>query len=92
MAPILRGTVGTTLAEVTTTPGGDNEFQKIKAAGGNSTRIWITCSGTVGINISADGTVAGATAAFWSNVDDMFRLAQKNKIYIKATLISFDHF
>ena len=70
----------------------DNEFQKIKAAGGNSTRIWITCSGTVGINISADGTVAGATAAFWSNVDDMFRLAQKNKIYIKATLISFDHF
>jgi hypothetical protein len=70
----------------------DTEFQKIKAAGGNSTRIWITCSGTVGINISTDGTVTGATAAFWSNVDDMLRLAQKNKIYIKATLISFDHF
>jgi len=70
----------------------DSEFQKIKAVGGNSTRIWITCSGTVGINISADGTVTGASAAFWSNVDDMFRLALKNKIYIKATLISFDHF
>ncbi|MDP3914641.1 MAG: T9SS type A sorting domain-containing protein [Bacteroidota bacterium] len=70
----------------------DAEFQKIKAAGGNSTRIWISCNGEVGLMISADGTVTGATTAFWSNLDDMFRLAQKNKIYIKATLISFDHF
>ncbi|MBA4410451.1 MAG: cellulase (glycosyl hydrolase family 5) [Odoribacter sp.] len=70
----------------------DTEFQKIKAAGGNSTRIWITCSGTVGVNISADGTVTGATSTFWAHLDDMFQLARKNKIYIKATLISFDHF
>lgn len=70
----------------------DAEFQKIKAAGGNSTRIWISCNGEVGLMISADGMVTGATTAFWSNLDDMFRLAQKNKIYIKATLISFDHF
>lgn len=70
----------------------DSEFQRIKNAGGNSTRIWITCNGMVGVNISADGTVTGATNAFWSNLDDMFRLAKKNKIYIKATLISFDHF
>jgi len=70
----------------------DAEFQKIKAAGGNSTRIWISCNGEVGLLIASDGTVTGATAAFWSNLDDMFRLAQKNKIYIKATLISFDHF
>jgi hypothetical protein len=70
----------------------DSEFQRIKNAGGNSTRIWITCNGVVGVNISDDGTVTGATPAFWSNLDDMFRLAQRNKIYIKATLISFDHF
>ncbi len=70
----------------------DAEFQKIKATGGNSTRIWISCNGEVGLTISADGTVSGATPAFWANLDDMFRLAQKNKIYIKATLISFDHF
>ncbi len=70
----------------------DTEFQRIKNAGGNSTRIWISCSGEVGLIISADGTVTGATNAFWSNLDDMFRLAKKNKIYIKATLISFDHF
>lgn len=70
----------------------DAEFQKIKAAGGNSTRIWISCNGEVGLTIAADGTVSGTTTAFWTHLDDMFRLAQKNKIYIKATLISFDHF
>jgi hypothetical protein len=70
----------------------DAEFKRIKAAGGNSTRIWISCNGLVGLTISTDGTVTGATNAFWSNLDDMFILAKKNKIYIKATLISFDHF
>ena len=70
----------------------DNEFQRIKTAGGNSTRIWISCNGDVGLKISADGTVTGATNAFWTNLEDMFKLAEKNKIYIKATLISFDHF
>ena len=70
----------------------DAEFRRIKNAGGNSTRIWISCSGEVGLTISADGTVTGASTAFWSNLDDLFQLAQKNKIYIKATLISFDHF
>ena len=54
----------------------DAEFQKIKAAGGNSTRIWISCNGEVGLMISADGMVTGATTAFWSNLDDMFRLAR----------------
>jgi hypothetical protein len=70
----------------------DAEFDKIKNAGGNSTRIWISCNGDVGLKISADGTVTGATTLFWSHLDDMFRLAEKNKIYVKATLISFDHF
>ncbi len=70
----------------------DSEFQRIKNAGGNCTRIWISCSGETGLLISEDGIVTGATNSFWSDVDDMFRLAEKNKIYIKATLISFDHF
>ena len=70
----------------------DAEFKRIKDAGGNSTRIWISCSGEVGLTISSDGTVTGATDAFWTDIDDMFQLAQKNKIYIMATLISFDHF
>jgi hypothetical protein len=70
----------------------NDEFKRIKDAGGNSTRIWISCSGQVGLIIAEDGTVSGATDAFWDNLDDMFQSAANNKIYIKATLISFDHF
>jgi hypothetical protein len=69
-----------------------NHFQSLHDNGVNSTRIWITCNGEVGINISADGTVTGATAAHWSNLDTLFQLAQSKGIYIMATLISFDHF
>lgn len=68
------------------------EFGRIKNAGGNSSRIWISCSGDGGITIQPDGTITGATEKFWADVSDMFKLAKKNKIYIKATLISFDHF
>jgi hypothetical protein len=69
-----------------------NHFAALRANGCNATRIWITCSGEVGINIARDGTVSGATAAHWSNLDSLFSLAQSNGIYIMATLISFDHF
>jgi hypothetical protein len=70
----------------------NSEFKRIKNAAGNATRIWISCDGEVGLNINNDGTVTGATNAFWADLDDMFQLAQNNKIYIMATLISFDHF
>jgi len=69
----------------------NSEFQKIRLAGGNASRIWITCNGDVGINISTAGLVTGATTAHWEDLDDMFALAQQHKIYIMATLISFDH-
>jgi len=67
-------------------------FADLHAAGVNASRIWITCSGEVGINISTAGVVTGGTAAHWANLDDMFAKAQANGIYIMATLISFDHF
>ncbi len=70
----------------------NKEFIRIKSAGGNSTRIWISCNGELGLKIKPEGIVTGATPEFWSNLDDMFQLAEKNKIYIDATLISFDHF
>ena len=70
----------------------NNEFQRIKAHGGNSTRIWITCDGEVGFTYSEDGkTVKGATAKHWQNLEDLFELARQNQIYINATLISFNH-
>ncbi|MDR0473034.1 MAG: InlB B-repeat-containing protein [Treponema sp.] len=70
----------------------DNEFGRLKAAGINATRIWINCNGYGSITIAADGTVSGATAKHWQDLDKLFALAKKHKIYIKATLLSFDHF
>lgn len=69
----------------------DSEFRKIRQAGGNASRIWITCNGDVGIHISTEGQVRGATESHWDDLDDMFALAAKHRVYILATLISFDH-
>jgi len=69
----------------------DTEFQKIRQTGGNASRIWITCNGDVGINISETGFVFSATDEHWEDLDDMFALAAKHQVYIMATLISFDH-
>jgi len=69
----------------------DLEFQRIRQHGGNASRIWITCNGDVGINISQDGNVSGATEAHWEDLDHLFELALKHRVYIMATLISFDH-
>jgi hypothetical protein len=69
----------------------DTEFQKIRQAGGNSSRIWISCNGDVGIDISETGLVSGATQDHWEDLDDMFALAAEHQVYIMATLISFDH-
>jgi hypothetical protein len=69
----------------------DEEFARIHEAGGNCSRIWISCDGEVGINIDSTGFVSGATEAHWKNLDDLFDLAQTHKIYIMATMLSFDH-
>jgi len=69
----------------------NTEFQEIRQAGGNASRIWITCNGDVGIDISETGLVSGATQDHWEDLDDMFALASENQVYIMATLISFDH-
>lgn len=69
-----------------------NHFKSLHDNGVNATRVWITCNGETGINIATDGTVSGATAAHWSNLDTLFQLAKTNGIYIMATLMSFDHF
>ncbi|MDR0473035.1 MAG: hypothetical protein LBH43_05140 [Treponema sp.] len=70
----------------------DDEFGRLKEAGINATRIWINCNGYGSITIAPDGTVGGATPKHWQDLDSLFALAAKHKIYIKATLLSFDHF
>ena len=70
----------------------NTHFSQFNTNGLNSTRVWITCSGEVGINIDTAGYVSGATAAHWADLDDYFSKANANGVYVMATLISFDHF
>ena len=69
----------------------DAEFAKLADAGINSSRVWITCDGANDGFIYENGRVAGMTDQFWQDCDDLMRLARKHRIYIMATLISFDH-
>ena len=70
----------------------DKVFSTMNESGFNSCRIWINCSGNVGVEIEEDGTVTGATDKHWEDLDSLFSLAAKNEIYVMATLMSFDHF
>ncbi|HEX6766958.1 MAG TPA: hypothetical protein VF103_15790 [Polyangiaceae bacterium] len=67
-------------------------YADLHDAGVNSSRVWITCNGEVGIDITPDGEVLGATPAHWENLDSFFAIAEERRIYVMATLMSFDHF
>jgi len=71
----------------------DAEFAKIRSAGVNATRVWINCdNGNNAILIDNNGKVTGASAQHWADLDKFFETAKRNRIYIMATLLSFDHF
>jgi len=58
----------------------------------NATRIWISCSGDVGIEIDENGHVSGATPAYWADLARLFDIAREHGVYVLATLMSFDNF
>ena len=65
---------------------------RIAGGRGYCTRVWITCDGNnASPGIDADGKVSGPTPAFWRDLDSLFALAQKNRVYLMLALISFDH-
>ena len=71
----------------------NSHFIALRQAGINATRVWINCNNdNNAINIGTDGMVSGASAKHWEDVDKFFQTAARNKIYIMATLLSFDHF
>ena len=71
----------------------DTHFKELRAAGINAVRVWINCNNDQGaININDNGIVSGVSEKHWSDLDKYFETAARNKMYIKATLTSFDHF
>ena len=68
----------------------DEHFAALHDAGINSSRVWILCSGDYGIQFDENGTVTGMTEQFWNDTDQLLSIAAKHKIYIMATMMSFD--
>ena len=80
----------------------DNHFMHLAANGVNASRIWISCNNNQGrsnnygqeriVFIDENGMVSGVSQQHWDHLDVLFEIAERHKIYIMATLISFDHF
>ena len=71
----------------------DNEFARLHKAGINATRIWINCNNDQGaVTIDETGFVSGVSEQHWADLESLFELAKTHKVYIMATLTSFDHF
>lgn len=65
-------------------------FHALHEAGINSSRVWILCSGDAGIRFAQDGSVTGMSDKFWNHTDQLMAIAAEEKIYIMATMMSFD--
>jgi len=71
----------------------NSHFAKLHEAGINAVRVWINCNNDQGAVIIDDsGMVSGVSNKHWTDLDKFFKTAERNKIYIMATLLSFDHF
>lgn len=70
----------------------DSHFADLRSIGVNSNRIWINCNSMVGIKLKTTGEVNEVTKQHWADLDKLFELAKKHKIYLMPTLLSFDHF
>ena len=70
----------------------DSHFAELEAAGINASRVWINCSGMNAVRLKSTGEVKEVSEKHWEDLDKLFQIAEKHKIYIMATLLSFDHF
>ncbi|MDR0472630.1 MAG: hypothetical protein LBH43_03010 [Treponema sp.] len=71
----------------------NNEFARLRRAGINSVRVWLSCNnGNGAIIIDDNGMISGASEKHWADLDLFFAAAERNQLYIMATLLSFDHF
>jgi len=71
----------------------DIHFKELHSAGINAVRVWINCNNDNGaINIEDSGIIKGVSQKHWADLDKFFLTAERYQKYIKATLVSFDHF
>lgn len=70
----------------------DQTFAQLASDGINATRIWLNCNGESVVQLRKDGSVLNINDSHWEDLDKLFEIADKHKVYIMATLSSFDHF
>lgn len=70
----------------------DNEFARLAGDNINCTRIWLNCNGEGIIRLDNEGNITGINEKHWDNLDRLFKLAEKHKVYVMPTFLSFDHF
>ena len=70
----------------------DEEFARLVSDGINCTRIWINCEGEGIVSLTENGEIQGINENHWDDLDKLFEQAEKNKLYLMPTLLSFDHF
>ncbi len=70
----------------------DRTFKLLADSNVNCTRIWISCAGTGVVRLTEDGNVLSVNKAHWKDLEKLFAIASKHKVYVMATFLSFDHF
>jgi Cellulase (glycosyl hydrolase family 5) len=65
-------------------------FQQCQSYGINCVRLWIHCDGRTSPEFDGNGNVTGLDTNFFSNFDDIFRIAAANNVMIMPCLWSFD--
>lgn len=66
------------------------EFQKYVDNKINLARVWIHCEGSNSPTTNSDGSVTGASAQFWANMDTLVSISRTKKVYVLPCLWSFD--
>lgn len=69
----------------------DKTFSQLAEDGINCTRIWVNCTGENIVRLKSTGEIKNINEGHWSDLDKLFEIAEKHKVYVMATLTSFDH-
>lgn len=70
----------------------ETEFRRFKEDHINCVRIWVNCDGESIVDLNRDGSIASISEKHWEDLETLFDLAKKYKVYVMPTLLSFDHF
>lgn len=70
----------------------DDSFKQLSEDGINCTRIWVNCNGESIVALNDSGEISSINENHWTDLDKLFAIAAKYKVYIMPTILSFDHF